>query len=140
MYEVTIRCPGAPTPDTLGPALEALTEANTLWYLEQWRAGRRPATTCAGGGVVYRPHSMGTRSTWRGAREMLDAPRRGWSCQECAALEAGAARAAAVWGGMRPEQARLAFRCALDENGRNDFHAVVASPDGYLDPTEELRR
>lgn len=140
MYGVTIRCPGAPSLDTLGPLLEALTEANARWYLDQWDAGRRPAARCADAGVLYRPHSKSAQSTWHGAPDILKNPRRGWSCQECAALEAGAQRAAAIWEGMHPEDARRLARCALDERGDSDWHAIVVDGNSAYDPTEGLSR
>ena len=139
MYGVTIRCPGAPSPDTLGPMLEALTEANASWYLEQWSAGRRPPTRCADAGVVYRPHAMSDHPTWHGATDILRKPRRGWSCQECAALEAGAMRAAMIWNGAHPAEARAACRCVLSHDDVLEWHAIVHSPSGPIDPTEELR-
>lgn len=131
MFGVTIRCPGSPSLDTLGPILESLTEANARWYLAQWEVGRRPPTTCAAAGVRYKSHPMGSHSTWCGASEILERPRKGWSCQECAALDAGAARAAALWNGVSPEQARAAYRCVLEVNGPNDYHALVSTPEGY---------
>lgn len=140
MYEVTVKCPGAPDLDTLGPLLEALVEANALWYLSQWEAGKRPATTCSEAGVLYRPHAKSHRSTWHGASDILARPRRGWSCQECAALEAGAARAAAIWQGLSRDQARSACHCVLDVQGTNDWHALVSTPSGYIDPTRGLSR
>ncbi len=140
MYGVTIRCPGAPSLDTLGPLLEALTEANARWYLDQWEAGRQPATRCVDGGVLYRSHLKSEHSTWHGAPDILKNPRRGWSCQECASLEAGARRAALIWDGMNPEDARRMSCCVLDERGDNDWHALVRVGQGEYDPTEGLQR
>lgn len=139
MYDVTVRCPGSPSLDTLGPLLEALTEANAQWYLNQWDAGKRPATTCAQAGVLYRPHRKAARSTWHGAAEILGNPSRGWSCQECAALEAGAERAAMIWDGVNADEARGACHCYLEDRGDNDYHALVLTPSGYIDPTRGLR-
>ena len=139
MYDVTIRCPGAPSGHALGSLLEALVEANADWYLDQWGVGNRPATSAAEAGVRYRSHAFRSSETWRGAAEILKTPRAGYSCQEIAALDAGAMRASALWAGESREDARRRYCAWVEEHGPKDWHALVVTPNGYRDPTEELR-
>ncbi len=144
MYGVVVRAANAaPSQDTLVRAVEDVVAGNAEWFISEWQAGRDPPCCLDCGTVKYRPDRPSSTTEILGAREMLREKKA--SCHSAAAYVAGRARAEAMMDGMRAEEAAWSYRVILVEQPRNDapdgyWHALVVSPSGVVDVTEEMKR
>ena len=137
MYRVAVTVPGEPSQAVLERLLEALTQANAEWYLEEWAAGRKPPCCASCGGVRYVPDQRGF-----GGIELVPAPevfrRKEASCGPAAAIAAGEGRAKALQAGY-PLESAMMHRVALEPQGNGYWHAVYMSPYGRKDPTTKMQ-
>ena len=144
MYGVMVRAAdAAPSVDTLEQAVEDVAAANCIWVLTEWMQGREPPCCLDCGAVKYRPDRPGSTTEIVGAPEMLKDKRA--SCHSAAAYVCGYARAEAMRDGMTQEAAAWTYRVVLIPQPRDDardgyWHAVVMTPDGLVDVTEEMQR
>jgi len=143
MFGVVVRAPVAPSQELLERVIEDVTASNAEFFISEWQAGREPPCCLGCGAVKYRPDRPSSTTEILGAAELLREGKA--SCQSAAAYAAGHGRASAMMDGMRAEEASWAHRVILVEQDRRDapdgyWHALVVTPDGVVDVTEEMDR
>jgi len=143
VFGVDVRAPAAPSQELLEAVVEVVTASNAEFFLTEWDAGREPPCCLGCGEVKYRPDAPSSRTSILGAAELLSAKRA--SCHSAAAYYAGRERALAMMEGARADEAAWAHRVILVEQDRADapdgyWHALVVSPDGVRDVTEDMER
>ncbi len=138
MYSAEVQCPGVPNVYTLGTLLEALTEANCAWYLDQVQKGVKPPCCAKCMKVRYRPAGRATRHVWAGADRMVAEPGAGYPCRSIAAYDAGVERAKAILRGASMEHARRNNYVLVKKTGAGKFHALAVVKGKVTDPSREL--
>lgn len=134
--------PGPPDQLAITSALNALAQANAAWYLEQWGNGHDPPLSAADAGVRHVGRGGASGRTYPGAPEVFRAGVA--ECGPIAAITAGAMQAVARARGMFAETAALRWSVALEYSSDpggvtpDYWHAVVMSPGGRFDPTQEI--
>ena len=140
-YTLTLEMPAPVTRFALTQALQALAEANAVWYLQQVEMGLKPPCCAKCGGVRWKPDHRTQKVL--GGPAMLS--RGVASCGSIAAYDAGVEMAKDVLNrsGDLYESARW-YRVQLEPrdeaNGVETFHAVFTTPDGLKDPTAKMER
>jgi hypothetical protein len=118
--------------------LEALAQANALWYLGQWGRKHDPPVTCTMARVQWCPDDLGYRTEFVWAPELHRLGR--GSCGSIAAADLGAHRAIALRRGEDPARVAKDFRIALERHDPRYWHAVLRVRGRRFDPTEGLQR
>ena len=135
-HRATLHFAGPPTGPQIAEIVELQTEANTRWYLDQWRRGADPPCCSKCAGVQYHPTGRNAHLEYLGVSELYR--RKRGSCRDIAAADCAAKRAKAIKSGMSPEGARQMYVCVLRPHGDHDWHATVRTPEGEKDPASAL--
>ena len=114
-------------------ALNVLARANAAWYLEQWDENRDPPCCVGCAGLKWSEPGKNSTQTFVSAETMYRDPRKGWSCGEIAAAQAGAKIAGAIKAGGSGE----GYSVKLESVGNRKWHAVLVTPEGIEDPSRE---
>lgn len=138
MYRVALELPGEPDPEVLAALIEAVTQANTIWYLEQWDAGLDPECCCACAGVLYAPDQLSEESVCVALPHAFEQGTA--SCHTAAAVAAGHKRASDIRQGCPWTYATQRHRVELHEIGSRQWHAFVRTLGAIEDPTTKMER
>lgn len=142
MYKIDLQLPGSPARSELESALEAVTDANSRWYLEEWQAGRDPPCCCDCAGVAYRPDDpSNTMRVW-GLPFAFSRPHA--SCHTAATVHAGRSRAIEIEKGASQQEATARHHVVLEytqpKEGAPQWHAYYKGPRGVVDVTGKMKR
>jgi hypothetical protein len=113
--------------------LNLLADANAAWYLEQWADGRDPPCCAGCTEIRWTEPRKSAEQTFHAAPTLIAAPRKGWSCGEIAAMDAGAKKAKSIRDGGTGEEITV----VLQHVGDRRWHAVVRTPKGLRDPSRD---
>lgn len=126
--------PPEPMRECLLLRIEDAAERNTAWYLQQWNRGLDPPCCASCAGLRY-------VSRWESQIDTIPEIRKAGycACGPAVAMSIGNHRAKLIRGGATWEEARQRYFADLLGSGRS-LHAVMVTPDGVEDVTEEMGR
>lgn len=141
LYGVRLRSEEAPSQAFLEAAIEEVTRGNVGYFFEEWQAGREPPCCLGCAEIRHLPDEPAAVTEIVGARDVLT--RGAASCQSAAAYYAGRERALALWNGADPQTAQAQHRVVLEPRHHPHapegyWHALVVTPEGVKDVTEEM--
>jgi hypothetical protein len=137
-YRFSIDLPGTPEPEVLSELIEAAAVSNTLWYLDQWNAGKDPACCMGCAGVLWKPDERAPESVCVALPAAFG--KRAVSCHTAAAVAIGHERAIDIRDGSTWEEAAARHVVELHQRGSLVWHAFMRSRGKLRDPTEEMKR
>lgn len=129
------RTPERPVLEVL---LDALAEANRLWYLEQWKARRDPPASAREAGVRWRPDRPDVQAVFEDAPTVFSQGVA--SCGPIAAITVGHARARDQLDGFSIEAAQVQSRVVLRSQMPGVWHALAQLGTTMVDPTKGMKR